>query len=628
MCAAQIDPSPDPFDRAIRYGLASSDAVVLLDPDGIPRWANAAAHALHGVSSLSELGALPGEYMDRLCALCPSSLKADPDGPGLQTARPARDQAPRQPQDMRADCHVRTTVLRAAERVVGHAITISVRAVPVAGAQAAGAGAGQAFPDGIGPAAALLQCREPIIANVDGAPASGAGTGRAGGGHASSSCLPAILVNHPDAICLPAACSPAAGSGRAVPEDGQTKWPVMLEADRLVAPGRSDTHAGAATPARSLFGWEAATPAWLCDMIPAPIFVLDAERRVVAASDALLDLLGYASADFFGHHIVEFLAGSSIRFFRDVFWPGLADCGLAEDRACELLTSRGGTLRVRLAGRPVLDGQTIRCVTCVIENLTEHHFSEAKFTALFTLSPVPMLVRRLEDGRILHTNPALLSLTGHAPDTLTGRPMDELAIFEPSAARQRFERELRAGRPLRGAAMRLKAADGALLDVQATATAVQVSSQSCALVILQDAASGRFDEQQMFRAIEAVMSDTSWFSRSVVEKLASVRVPGTPRVKAGELDDLTKREREVLAMISHGWGDAEIASRLSLTRSTVRNHVAALYSKIDVHSRSSAIIWARERALNVIHPAAELRQMPPCRGVVAHPRAERVRTTP
>ena len=206
--------------------------------------------------------------------------------------------------------------------------------------------------------------------------------------------------------------------------------------------------------------------------------------------------------------------------------------------------------------------------------------------------------------------------------------MDELAIFEPSAARQRVERELRAGRPLRGAAMRLKAADGALLDVQATATAVQVSSQSCALVILQDAASGRFDEQQMFRAIEAVMSDTSWFSRSVVEKLASVRVPGTPRVKAGELDDLTKREREVLAMISHGWGDAEIASRLSLTRSTVRNHVAALYSKIDVHSRSSAIIWARERALNVIHPAAELRQMPPCRGVVAHPRAERVRTTP
>ncbi len=615
MCPAQINRSLDPFDRAIRYGTASTDAVVLLDPDGIPRWANAAAYALHGVSSLHELGILPGEYMERLCALCPSSVAANPDGLALHTAQPAHGQKQPPPQGMRADCHVRTTVLKNAEQVVGHAITVSVHSAP-----AAGAGAAHHLPGGTGPTSALLQCREPIIVDVDGASASGAGMCSAGGRHASSSGVPAGLLDHPDAIRLPA------GAGSARPQDGQTEWPGVQER-RHVASGRQEPQAGDATLAHSLSARSSELPGLLCDMVPAHVFVLDAERRVVAASEALLDLLGYASPDFVGHHIVEFLAGSSIRFFRDVFWPGLADCSLAEDRACELLTSKGGTLRARLAGRPVLDGQTVRCVTCVVEDLTDHHFSEAKFTALFTLSPVAMLVRKPEDGRILHTNPALLSLTGHAPDALTGHPMDELAVFESSAMRHRFERELRTGRPLRGTALRLKAADGALLDVQATAMAVQVSSQVCALVILQEAAAGRFDEQQMFRAIEAVMSDTSWFSRSVVEKLASVRVPGTPRVKAGELDDLTKREREVLAMISHGWGDAEIASRLSLTRSTVRNHVAALYSKIDVHSRSSAIIWARERALNVIHPAAELRQMPPPRGAAALPAADRVRTT-
>ncbi len=550
MCAVQVNSYSDPFDHAVRYGIASTDAVVLLDTDGIPKWANAAAYALHGVTSLGELGILPDEYIQRLHALCPSSFGADPDSLGFKTSRLTQTQ----PQNMRTDCYVSTAVLRKGEQVVGHAITVTVHRAPAPGAEAA-----HLPPGSTEPATALLQCLEPIIVDLKGASAE----------------------PHP-----------------------------------------------AATLAHSMAEHGSTMSGQLCNMVPAPIFVLDAERRVVAASDVLLDLLGYASPDFLGHHIVEFLAGSSIRFFKDVFWPGLSDCGLAEDRACELLTSKGGTLRARLAGCPVLDGHMVRCVTCVVEDLSEHDFSEAKFAGLFALSPVAMLVRKLEDGRILHTNPALLSLTGHAPDTLNGHTMDEVAVFESSAMRHRFERELRMGRPLRGTVLRLKAADGALLDVQATATAVQVSSQSCALVILQDAASGRFDEQQMFRAIEAVMSDTSWFSRSVVEKLASVRVPGTLRMKAGELDDLTKREREVLAMISHGWGDAEIASRLSLTRSTVRNHVAALYSKIDVHSRSSAIIWARERALNVIHPAAELRQMPPCRGVLAHPRAERVRTTP
>ncbi len=617
MCASQTDPCLDPFDRAMQCGTASPHAVVLLDANGIPKWANAAAYALHGVTSLRELGVLAGEYMDRLLALCPSSLEANPGGLATLSVQPAQPQRPQRA--MRAECHVRTAELLQGERVVGHAITIFASTAPAAGAAEPHLLAG-----GAGPASALLQCREPIIVHVDGASA-----GTAGGLCASASVMPAVLRDRADAINLSPGRPDTGGgnTGRLLPIDGRAEW-LRADGYRHHAAGGKQPHMAAASLSQSLAERGSAMPSLLCDMVPAPVFVLDGDRRVVAASEALLDLLGYASADFVGHHIVEFLAGSSVRFFRDVFWPGLADCNLAEDRACELLTGTGGTLLARLCGRPVLEGQTVRCVTCVVEDLTGQHFTEAKFAALLAMSPVAMLVRKLEDGRILHANPAMLALTGHAPDTLAGHKMDDLAVFEPSALRHRFERELRAGRPLRAAPMRLKAADGALLDVLATATAVQVSSQSCALVILQEAASGRFDEQQMFRAIEAVMSDTSWFSRSVVEKLATVRVPGKPSVRAGELADLTKREREVLAMISHGWGDAEIAGRLSLTRSTVRNHVAALYSKIDVHSRSSAIVWARERALNVIHPAAELRPMPARRAPPAQPGGERAGATP
>ncbi|HCS43299.1 MAG TPA: helix-turn-helix transcriptional regulator, partial [Pseudomonas sp.] len=40
-----------------------------------------------------------------------------------------------------------------------------------------------------------------------------------------------------------------------------------------------------------------------------------------------------------------------------------------------------------------------------------------------------------------------------------------------------------------------------------------------------------------------------------------------------------------------------IAARLKLATNTVRNHVSTVYSKLDVHSRSEAIVWARERGL-------------------------------
>jgi DNA-binding NarL/FixJ family response regulator len=63
------------------------------------------------------------------------------------------------------------------------------------------------------------------------------------------------------------------------------------------------------------------------------------------------------------------------------------------------------------------------------------------------------------------------------------------------------------------------------------------------------------------------------------------------------LGDLTAREKDVLGLICEGLADKEIASRLKLAPNTVRNDVATMYSKLGLHSRSEAIIWARKRSL-------------------------------
>jgi DNA-binding CsgD family transcriptional regulator len=63
------------------------------------------------------------------------------------------------------------------------------------------------------------------------------------------------------------------------------------------------------------------------------------------------------------------------------------------------------------------------------------------------------------------------------------------------------------------------------------------------------------------------------------------------------LGELSRREREVLGLLSAGMTDPQIGDRLNLAASTVRNHIAALYAKIGVHSRGNAIVWARERGI-------------------------------
>lgn len=59
---------------------------------------------------------------------------------------------------------------------------------------------------------------------------------------------------------------------------------------------------------------------------------------------------------------------------------------------------------------------------------------------------------------------------------------------------------------------------------------------------------------------------------------------------------LSPREREILALISEGLGNADIGERLAISEKTVRNHVSNLFDKLGVSTRAQAIVFARDRA--------------------------------
>jgi PAS domain S-box-containing protein len=206
-----------------------------------------------------------------------------------------------------------------------------------------------------------------------------------------------------------------------------------------------------------------------------------------------------------------------------------------------------------------------------------------------------MAVSTLDGLRFLDVNDAFAAATGYLAAELVGHGASEVELWGSPAMRKKREKDFRAAATIRNLEIQVWTKNGELLDCLVSADRVTILGQPCVLSVLQDITERKRSEIELFAAIETVMQDTSWFSRTVIEKLADLRHPDrTGRPSAGSAD-LTSRERDVLGLICEGLSDTRIAERLGLKRNTVRNHVSTIYGKINVHSRSSAVIWARQR---------------------------------
>lgn len=66
---------------------------------------------------------------------------------------------------------------------------------------------------------------------------------------------------------------------------------------------------------------------------------------------------------------------------------------------------------------------------------------------------------------------------------------------------------------------------------------------------------------------------------------------------APEIDALTPREREVLEMLAEGLSNKEIAWRMKISEHTVKFHVASIFAKLDVSTRTEAVMQGIRKGL-------------------------------
>jgi DNA-binding NarL/FixJ family response regulator len=104
------------------------------------------------------------------------------------------------------------------------------------------------------------------------------------------------------------------------------------------------------------------------------------------------------------------------------------------------------------------------------------------------------------------------------------------------------------------------------------------------------------DAVRVVAAGEALL--TPRHTRRLIEAFVAQAEAGPPSDEAA-LEELTPREREVLALVGQGLSNQEIAARLVLSPLTAKTHVARLFTKLGARDRAQLVVTAYETGLVV-----------------------------
>ena len=336
---------------------------------------------------------------------------------------------------------------------------------------------------------------------------------------------------------------------------------------------------------------------------PAPAIICRiADLRYVRVNRGFLEMTGFGKDDVIGRSAYEFdvLAGSE---GREDALEKLSEGKTIPQNEAEIALPDGSSKIVIVAGQPI-EISDESCMLFTFADLEPRRRaegalrqSEERFSKAFRLSPVAASIHRIDRFHFIEVNEAFTRMTGYAEEQVIGRNAVDLDLWSDRSAQMRFEAALKSSGSVRDLDFDLRTSDGNKVSCLLAAEKIVIGEVDCVLCIMQDITERKRSETELVAAIETVMSDTSWFSRRIVEKLAVLRQTSASPAGGADLDSLSDRERDVLGLICQGLGDKEMASTLNLSPHTVRNHVSSLYRKIGVTRRGAAVVWARERGV-------------------------------
>jgi DNA-binding NarL/FixJ family response regulator len=104
--------------------------------------------------------------------------------------------------------------------------------------------------------------------------------------------------------------------------------------------------------------------------------------------------------------------------------------------------------------------------------------------------------------------------------------------------------------------------------------------------------------EKVLEAIRGTVSGQSYLDPEIAGKLINQAASRQTEPATTITDKLTDRETDVLRLIARGMNNTAIAGKLHLSEGTVRNHVSAIFSKLNVSDRTQAAIVAIRHGLD------------------------------
>ena len=104
---------------------------------------------------------------------------------------------------------------------------------------------------------------------------------------------------------------------------------------------------------------------------------------------------------------------------------------------------------------------------------------------------------------------------------------------------------------------------------------------------------------ELVRAVRLVARGESLLSPSLTRRLIVELIsrPEVPQPSADELEELTKREREVMALVALGLNNDEIAEQLVVSPATAKTHVSRAMVKLHARDRAQLVVFAYQSGL-------------------------------
>ncbi|MCU9848858.1 response regulator transcription factor [Defluviimonas sp. WL0024] len=101
--------------------------------------------------------------------------------------------------------------------------------------------------------------------------------------------------------------------------------------------------------------------------------------------------------------------------------------------------------------------------------------------------------------------------------------------------------------------------------------------------------------RELVAIVKDVARGQSYVSPSLAARILGAMQAGGATATADPLDDLSKREEEILRLVAAGKSNKEVGRELDLQEKTVKHYMTSILQKLHVRNRVEAAVMARDR---------------------------------